>query len=134
MRLLTCLGAAVMTRATLYEKLGGRDAVNAAVDKFYVKVNAVVWLVGPAVAHQGQGLTMTSSWVCCTVVLSWLASAAAWTPWHVTDMVDGINSTTNPELWPFLAADLCTAYKCSYCAAACICRSDRQLVHPAQQY
>lgn len=29
-----------MTRATLYEKLGGRDAVNAAVDKFYVKVLA----------------------------------------------------------------------------------------------
>jgi truncated hemoglobin YjbI len=34
-----------MTRATLYEKLGGRDAVNAAVDTFYVKVNVVAGLL-----------------------------------------------------------------------------------------
>lgn len=32
------LAAAVVTRATLYEKLGGKDAVNLAVDKFYDKV------------------------------------------------------------------------------------------------
>jgi truncated hemoglobin YjbI len=30
--------AVVLTRATLFEKLGGKDAVNLAVDKFYEKV------------------------------------------------------------------------------------------------
>ena len=30
----------MLTRATLFEKLGGKDAVNLAVDKFYEKVGA----------------------------------------------------------------------------------------------
>lgn len=56
-----CLGAAVvLTRATLYEKLGGRDAVIAAVDKFYVKVGCCSRATC-CLANQDPAL-LTSSW------------------------------------------------------------------------